>query len=102
MILPTQLILLGAAAAAVSPVLGRAAVGNPRHRRLDGTPVNSTTCNGKSYSYNELAGYGLIPSDARDKFGDTIGGIGSASKCRILDEVNLGRVRSKTRGAELY
>lgn len=93
MILPTQLTLLAVAAAAVSPVLGRAAAGSPRHRNLDGTPVNSTTCNGKSYSYNELAGYGVIPSDARDKFGDTIGGIGSASECRVPDEVTLGCVR---------
>lgn len=84
MVLPTQLALLAVAAAVVSPVLGRAAVGSPRHRSLDGTPVNSTTCNGKSYSYNELAGFGIIPSNATDKFGDTIGGIGSASKCRIL------------------
>jgi hypothetical protein len=40
--------------------------------------VNQTSCNGKSYTYQELAGFGLIPGDARDKFGDTIGGIGSA------------------------
>lgn len=38
------------------------------------TPVNQTTCNGRSYSYDELAGYGVIPSDFRDKTGDTIGG----------------------------
>lgn len=40
--------------------------------------VNETTCNGKTYIYEELAGWGTIPSDARDRFGDTIGGIGSA------------------------
>lgn len=40
--------------------------------------VNQTLCNGKNYTYQELAGFGLIPSDARDQFGDTIGGIGSA------------------------
>jgi hypothetical protein len=40
--------------------------------------VNSTTCNGQSYVYNELAGYGFIPGNARDKLGDTIGGIGSS------------------------
>ncbi|KAG6360289.1 hypothetical protein INS49_011346 [Diaporthe citri] len=78
MILPTQLTVLAVAAAAVSPVLGRAAGGGLRHSSIDGTPVNSTNCNGKSYSYNELAGYGIIPSNATDKFGDTIGGIGSA------------------------
>lgn len=35
-------------------------------------PVFSTTCNGQSYTYNELAGYGFVPSNARDKFGDSI------------------------------
>jgi hypothetical protein len=42
------------------------------------TPVNVTKCNGKTYTYIALAGYGKLASDARDKFGDTIGGIGSA------------------------
>jgi hypothetical protein len=41
-------------------------------------PVNVTTCNGKTYTYSALAGYGKLASDSRDKFGDTIGGIGSA------------------------
>ncbi|KAK5123335.1 hypothetical protein LTR85_002766 [Meristemomyces frigidus] len=40
--------------------------------------VNTTTCNGETYIYEELAGYGYIPSDARDTTGDTIGGIGSS------------------------
>lgn len=40
--------------------------------------VKETTCKGETYQYQELAGYGLIKSNARDKFGDTIGGIGSA------------------------
>lgn len=40
--------------------------------------VNVTTCNGNTYTYSALAGYGKLASDARDKFGDTIGGIGSA------------------------
>ncbi|KAI1750757.1 esterase-like activity of phytase-domain-containing protein [Xylaria castorea] len=42
------------------------------------TGVNSTTCNGKSYVYDELAGYGFVPSNAVDKFGDTLGGLGSS------------------------
>ncbi|KAI5861416.1 esterase-like activity of phytase-domain-containing protein [Durotheca rogersii] len=41
-------------------------------------PVNTTTCNGVKYEYHELAGYGLVVSDAIDKFGDTLGGLGSA------------------------
>lgn len=41
--------------------------------------VNQTTCDGKQFTYESLAGYGFIPSNARDKFGDTIGGIGSSA-----------------------
>ena len=63
--------LLPAFAGALNTFRGRADVSNT-------TVVNQTTCNGKAYIYNNLAGYGFIPSNARDKFGDTIGGIGSA------------------------
>jgi hypothetical protein len=44
----------------------------------DSSAVTSTKCNGEKYVYEELAGWGLLANDARDKFGDTIGGIGSA------------------------
>lgn len=40
--------------------------------------MNTTTCNGQFYAYEELAGYGYVSGDARDKFGDTLGGFGSA------------------------
>ncbi|KAF1921174.1 esterase-like activity of phytase-domain-containing protein [Ampelomyces quisqualis] len=50
----------------------------PLTPRADATPVNVTTCNGKKYVYEELAGYGKLPADFRDKYGDTLGGIGSA------------------------
>jgi hypothetical protein len=40
--------------------------------------VYTTTCNGMTYVYEELAGYGFLPSNARDKYGDTLGGIGSS------------------------
>lgn len=40
--------------------------------------VNQTTCAGTTYKYTGLAGYGFIPSNATDKYGDTIGGIGSS------------------------
>lgn len=40
--------------------------------------VNKTTCNGIVYEYEELAGYGYVVSDAVDKFGDTLGGLGSS------------------------
>lgn len=40
--------------------------------------VNQTICDNRKYIYRGLAGYGLLPSDGRDKFGDTLGGIGSS------------------------
>ena len=40
--------------------------------------TNQTTCNGEQYTYQELAGYGFVPNDARDKFGDTLGGYGNS------------------------
>jgi len=40
--------------------------------------VNKTLCGGKNYTYEALAGYGFVPSDFRDRLGDTLGGIGSA------------------------
>lgn len=47
----------------------------PRHQPT----VNTTTCNGQTYKYLSLAGYGYTPSNSRDKFGDTAGGIGSSA-----------------------
>ncbi|BCR87839.1 esterase-like/phytase family protein [Aspergillus chevalieri] len=41
--------------------------------------VNQTTCGGTTYTYNELAGYGFVPSNATDKYGDTLGGYGSSA-----------------------
>ncbi|KAJ6009231.1 hypothetical protein N7522_004247 [Penicillium canescens] len=40
--------------------------------------VNQTTCAGTTYKYTGFAGYGFVPSNATDKYGDTIGGIGSS------------------------
>jgi hypothetical protein len=61
-------------AAALGAVVGvaSAAVTTPK------TFVNQTTCNEKTYTYEELAGYGFVPNDARDQYGDTMGGFGSA------------------------
>ena len=39
--------------------------------------VNSTECAGKRFEYNELAGWGALPSTSQDKFGDTLS-IGSS------------------------
>lgn len=36
------------------------------------TAAGGTTCGGKTFTYQELAGYGFVPSDFRDKFGDTL------------------------------
>ncbi|ESZ91897.1 hypothetical protein SBOR_7727 [Sclerotinia borealis F-4128] len=52
--------------------------------------INQTTCNGNTYTYQELGGYGLIPGDARDKFGDTIGGIGSVIAIDTATWTKLG------------
>lgn len=40
--------------------------------------INSTKCNGKEYVYEELAGYGFVGPNEVDKFGDNLGGLGSA------------------------
>nr|XP_023908600.1 uncharacterized secreted protein ARB_04696-like [Quercus suber]POF15537.1 putative secreted protein [Quercus suber] len=42
------------------------------------TAVNTTVCGGKTYIYEQLAGYGFIPNNATDKTGDTLGGFGSS------------------------
>ncbi|RDW86748.1 esterase-like/phytase family protein [Aspergillus mulundensis] len=41
--------------------------------------VNTTTCGGISYAYTDLEGYGFIKSNARDKYGDTLAGLGSSA-----------------------
>ena len=61
--------------------------------------VNQTTCNGAQYTYESLAGYGLIPSNARDKFGDTIGGIGSSI---VLDRKSWKKSKSGSYTGILY
>jgi hypothetical protein len=40
--------------------------------------VSTALCSGKKYTYEGLAGYGFVPNDGRDKYGDTLGGFGSA------------------------
>lgn len=66
MLIPASLGLLSLGLVAAKPVTPGVA------------PASQTTCNGEVYTYEELAGYGFLPGDARDKTGDTIGGIGSA------------------------
>ncbi|KAK5063179.1 hypothetical protein LTR84_005256 [Exophiala bonariae] len=47
--------------------------------RASTNAVNTTVINGKSFVYEALAGYGFTPGNARDKFGDSAGGIGSSA-----------------------
>ncbi|KAK7537975.1 esterase-like activity of phytase-domain-containing protein [Phyllosticta citricarpa] len=42
------------------------------------SPVNTTICVGQTYTYSYLAGFGTVSSSARDKYGDTLGSLGSA------------------------
>ena len=42
------------------------------------TVTNQTTCDNEQYTYQQLAGYGFVPSNAVDKYGDTLGGYGSS------------------------
>ena len=52
----------------------------PQQPESKGTaPVKEIDCNGRSYAYNALAGYGFLPSDTRDKYGDTLGGTSSVA-----------------------
>lgn len=41
--------------------------------------VGSVVCSGNTYFHHGLVGYGLIASNARDKYGDTLRGVGSSA-----------------------
>ena len=56
--------------------------------------VSQTTCNGRSFTYEEFAGYGSVASDFRDKFGDTVS-IGSSL---ALDRTSWKRNRGYYEG----
>lgn len=56
------------------PLVVAAATGDDQSKHV----VNQTTCGGTNYRYNGLAGYGFVPSNATDKYGDTLGGYGSS------------------------
>ncbi|KAI4173821.1 MAG: hypothetical protein LQ348_006474 [Seirophora lacunosa] len=61
--------------------------------------VNQTTCNGKQYIYQQLAGYGFIPANARDSQGDTLGGFGSAI---AIDQKSWRKLKNGTYTGTLY
>lgn len=39
---------------------------------VSASSVKTTACNGQTYTYQELAGYGYFPSYAVDRYGDTM------------------------------
>ncbi|KAI6912259.1 3-phytase [Hortaea werneckii] len=54
------------------------------HGLPDSLPIsNSSTCSGITYINRGLVAYGTVPADARDKFGDTLGGFGSAAAADV-------------------
>ncbi|KAL8840258.1 MAG: hypothetical protein Q9176_003950 [Flavoplaca citrina] len=61
--------------------------------------VNQTSCNGKQYTYQQLAGYGFIPANARDSFGDNLGGWGSAI---AIDQKSWRKLKNGTYTGTLY
>ncbi|KAI1610226.1 3-phytase [Exophiala viscosa] len=69
---------MGVKALILSTLCASLAVASPARRTAD-SAVNTTTCNGQTFVYEQLAGYGFLPSDFRDKFGDTAGGFGSSA-----------------------
>ncbi|KKY22197.1 hypothetical protein UCDDS831_g03755 [Diplodia seriata] len=60
--------------------------------------VNTTTCAGNTYTYRALAGYGFVPGTARDKHGDTLGGLGSS----IAIEHGSWKLQPTDNGTALY
>lgn len=68
------------------------------HPRADGV-VNQTSCSGKQYTYQQLAGYGPVPSNARDSFGDTLGGYGSSI---VIDRKSWRKLKNGTYTGTLY
>ncbi|KAK4170736.1 esterase-like activity of phytase-domain-containing protein [Triangularia setosa] len=71
------------------------------HPQSSPAAVFTTTCQGKTYTYNELAGFGSIPSDARDKFGDTIS-IGSSAAITNWKKRSTGKNKQTYYTGTLY
>ena len=61
--------------------------------------VEKTECDGKRYVYEGLGGYGFIPSNAKDKYGDTLGGFGSSI---ALDQSSWQKLKNGTYTGILY
>lgn len=61
--------------------------------------VNQSSCNGKQYKYQQLAGYGFVPSNARDSYGDTLGGFGSSI---AIDQKSWRELKNGTYTGTVY
>ncbi|CBF83548.1 hypothetical protein AN3023.2 [Aspergillus nidulans FGSC A4] len=62
------------------PLTAASAVAAPGcSARYNLTAVNTTTCGGITYTYIGLDGYGFVESNVRDKYGDTLAGLGSSA-----------------------
>lgn len=68
-------------------------------RASTGPVVNQTYCVGQQYTYQQLAGYGFVANDARDKYGDTLGGFGSSI---AIDRETWHKSREGVYTAELW
>ena len=64
---PSLLLLAFASFATAAPSLQQRTTSEPTSGF-----VSQTTCNSKTYTYRELAGWGFVPSNSRDKYGDTV------------------------------
>jgi hypothetical protein len=56
----------------ISSFLVAGAAAGPIQNLDDSAIVNKTTCDGHTFIYRGLAGYGTLPSDFRDNLGDTV------------------------------
>ena len=66
---------------------------------LPSSIVSQTECNGKTYTYEGLAGYGFVPSNFRDKFGDTVS---LGSSIALEKDSWKKKDRKKNYGKETY
>lgn len=67
------------------------------HSHPDTPGVFKTTCGGKKFQYDGLAGYGTVPSDFRDKYGDTL----SMGSSMVIEDWKT-RDKGKTYKATLW
>lgn len=65
--------------------------------------VSQTICNSKTYTYRELAGFGFVPSNFRDKFGDTVSlGSSIALERKSWRKKMRATLAGAARGTETY